>query len=316
MCGQGETDSLSLMSQLILAGRKFDTKTTVWIAIMHLGCLAAPFTFTWPAFWTFVALYWITGGLGVDMCFHRLLTHRSYKVPKWLEYTLTIFGCLSAQRSPIFWVARHRLHHAEADKPNDPHTPRQGFLWAHMIWAMMDLRVGDENQFFKRYAPDLAADKGHRFIQKTHEFWPMLVAGLLLIAGGLPFLVWGLFVRTTAVYHGTWLVNSVCHKWGYRNYDSNDDSTNNGIVAVFSFGAGWHNNHHAYQTLAHHGNHRWWEFDPNFWVIQFLGLTGLATDIRVKRPGILPRSRGTGAISPDAVPAVEISEEPVPALTK
>jgi fatty-acid desaturase len=286
--------------------KKYDVKTTVWLVIMHAGCLLAPFTFTWPAFAVFVVLYWITGGLGVDLCFHRLLTHRSFKVPKWLEYTLTIFACISAQRSPIYWVARHRLHHAEADKDKDPHSPRHGFWWAHMGWVIRDLRVEDENEFYKKYAPDLASDAGHRWIQKTHEIWPVLTGVLLLIAGGIPFLVWGMFVRTTAVYHGTWLVNSAAHKWGYRNYDCNDDSTNNWLVAIFSFGAGWHNNHHAYQTLAHHGNHRWWELDPNYWVIQFLGLTGLATEIRVKRPGILPRSRGA------AVPS-EPPAEPVPA---
>lgn len=264
--------------------RKFDTKTTVWLVFIHIGCLFAPFTFTWPAFWVAAFLFWISGGIGIDLCFHRLLTHRSFKVPKWLEYGLTICGCLSAQRSPIYWVARHRLHHAEADKDLDPHSPRHGFWWAHMIWPMMDLRVADENEFYKNYAPDLARDPGHRWIQKTHELWPVLAAALLFAVGGWPFLVWGFFVRSAMVYHTTWIVNSGCHLWGYRNYKINDDSTNNWVVALLTFGAGWHNNHHAHQAVANHGHHRWWEIDANYLTIKTLEFFGLASNIRVKTP--------------------------------
>lgn len=263
--------------------RSFDKRTTVWIIAMHVGCLAAPFTFTWPAFWTCVALYWVTGGLGVCLCLHRLLTHRSFKVPKPLEYALTIIACLSAQRSPIFWVARHRLHHAKSDTPEDPHSPKYGFWTSHMIWPMLEPRPENENEYYKTYAPDLAADPGHRFIQKTHEIYPLILAAALFLIGGLPFLIWGFFVRTTAVYHGTWLVNSAAHVWGYRNYETADNSRNNWWVAIGSFGEGWHNNHHAYQSMARHG-HRWWEYDMTYYTILLLKLFGIATEVRDTLP--------------------------------
>lgn len=266
-----------------ITAKKFEPKTTTWIILMHLGCLAAPFTFTWPAFWVCVALYWVTGGLGICLCFHRLLTHRSYRVPKALEYVLTVLGCMSAQRSPIFWVARHRLHHAKSDTIEDVHSPKYGFWHAHMLWAMLEPRPEDENEFYRTYAPDLASDPGHRFIQKTHEFWPLLLAVVLFAAGGLPFLVWGVFVRTTAVYHGTWLVNSAAHVWGYRNYKTSDNSRNNWWVALLTFGEGWHNNHHAYQAMARHG-HRWWEIDTTYYVIRMLRFLGIARDVRDTLP--------------------------------
>jgi len=262
-----------------IAFKDLDQKTTQWIILMHLGCLLAPFTFTWNALWVSVALYWITGGLGICICFHRLLTHRSFKTPKPVEYFLTILGCLTAQRSPVYWVARHRQHHAASDTDEDPHSPVHGFWWSHMLWPMADKRVDDENKFYEKYAPDLANDPGHRWIQKTHEVWPLLLAAGLFLVGGLPFLVWGLFVRTTAVYHGTWLVNSAGHRWGYTSFNTEDFSKNNWWVAIVSFGEGWHNNHHAYQTWARHG-HKWWEIDFSFYTIQLMGLLGLASEIR------------------------------------
>ncbi len=268
----------------------FDPKTTIWLIFTHLGCLLAPFYFTWNAFWVFILLYCITGGLGICVCFHRLLSHRSFKTPKWIEYLLTILGCLTAQRSPIFWVATHRRHHAASDEEDDPHSPRHGFFWSHMVWCMMDKRVPDENEAFKKYAPDLANDAGHRWIQKTHEHWPVLAAAALFIAGGMPFLVWGFFVRTVAVYHGTWIVNSGGHLLGYQNYKTGEDSKNNGLFALVSFGDGWHNNHHAYPSWAKHGHHRSWEFDPSFYFIKTLEFLGLAYDVR---SGSIPKSKQT-----------------------
>lgn len=263
-----------------LTFQDFDFKTTSWLIFTHLGCLLAPFYFTWQAFWVFAALYFLTGGLGICVGFHRLLTHRSFKTPKPVEYFLTILGCLTAQRSPIFWVSTHRRHHAASDEDNDPHSPKHGFFWSHMLWCTLEKRPSDENEAFKRYAPDLANDPGHRWIQKTHEHWPVLAAVLLFAAGGMPFLVWGFFVRTVAVYHATWLVNSAGHVFGYQNYNTGEDSKNNWLLALLAFGDGWHNNHHAYQAWAKHGNHRWWEFDMSYGVIKTLEFFRLAYDIR------------------------------------
>ena len=276
----------------------FDAKTSIWLILVHLGCLLAPFYFTWPAFWVCVALYLITGALGITVGFHRLLTHRSFKTPKAVEYALTIIGCLTAQRSPIFWVATHRQHHAASDEDDDPHSPRHGLIWAHFLWCMVAKRPQDENEFFKKYAPDLASDPGHRWIQKTHEQWPVLLAAALFLIGGMPFLVWGFFVRTAAVYHATWLVNSAGHLLGYQNYNTGEDSKNSGLLALLTFGDGWHNNHHAYQTWANHGHHRWWEFDPSFYVIKTLEFFGLASDLRGRTP---PKKQQPSVPSPEPV---------------
>jgi len=245
----------------------------------------APFTFTWPAFFVCLGLLGFVSGLGVSLCYHRLLSHRCFKVWKPLEYFLTMLGCCAGQRTPIYWVARHRKHHAFADREGDPHTPLDGFIWSHMIWPMADLRVKDENEFYGDIVPELANDPGHRFLQKTYEFWPLLIGATLFLTGGLSFLVWGFFVRHVLVYHLTWMVNSIGHVWGYTNYQTPDNSRNNFWMWLFTFGDGFHNNHHAYPSVAKHGHH-WWEFDISYCIIRFLGFVGLATDIRSQIPSV------------------------------
>ena len=276
------------------------------IALIHLGALAAPFTFTWPAFWVFFGLQAITA-LGITVCFHRLLAHRSFHVPKWLEYVLTVCGTLALQGGPIKWVATHRVHHAFSDRPQDPHSPTRGFWWAHMLWLFAYDEVLDHPTKHWRYAPELARDPVHQFLNKTHVLYSVILGILLYVWGGLPFLVWGLFVRTAFVYHGTWLVNSAAHLWGYKTFDTNEGSTNNWWVALLSFGEGWHNNHHAYLHSAAHGL-RWWEIDITYLVIRALGWAGLATRIRLPQgnPAKLP------SVSPLTTRRFQI---PVPSLS-
>ena len=267
--------------------------TTKWdivvgIAIIHLGALAAPWFFSWKAFWMFVALQAVTG-LGITIAFHRLLTHRSFKTPKWLEYILTLCGSLAMQGGPIKWVATHRVHHAYSDRPQDPHSPTRGFLWAHVLWLFAYDEVLDHPVKQLRYASDLANDPVHRFIERTNVLQTFVLGGFLFAWGGWPAVIWGVFARTVFVYHGTWLVNSAAHIWGYQSYQTNEGSRNNWWVALVSYGEGWHNNHHAYPSSAAHGL-RWWEFDITYLTIRFLWLLGLATDIRLPRgnPAQLP----------------------------
>ena len=276
------------------------------IAIIHLGALAAPFTFTWPAFWVFFWLQALTA-MGITLCFHRLLAHRSFQVPKWLEYALTVCGSLALQGGPIKWVATHRVHHAFSDRPQDPHSPTRGFWWAHMLWLFAYDEVLDHPTKYWRYCPELARDPVHQFLNKTHVLYTFILGAVLYAWGGLPFLVWGLFVRTAFVYHGTWLVNSAAHLWGYKTFDTNEGSTNNWWVALLSFGEGWHNNHHAYLHSAAHGL-RWWEVDLTYLAIRALSWLGLATHIRMPQgnPAKLP------AFRPLKTPRLSI---PVPSLS-
>ena len=261
----------------------------IGIAVIHAGVLLAPFTFTWSAFWVFFWLQGITGLLGVTLCYHRLLAHRSFEVPKWLEYLLTLCGSLALQGGPIKWVATHRVHHAFSDRPQDPHSPTRGFWWAHMLWLFAYDEILDHPTKSWRYAPELARDPVHQFLNKTHVFHTFILGALLYAWGGLPFLVWGIFVRTAFVYHCTWLVNSAAHLWGYKSFDTNEGSTNNWWVALLSYGEGWHNNHHAYLHSAAHGL-RWWEFDVTYLHIRILALLKLASRIRLPRgnPAKLP----------------------------
>jgi stearoyl-CoA desaturase (delta-9 desaturase) len=263
-----------------------DWKVILGIASMHLGAILAPFHFTWTALVVFALFTWISGGIGITLGFHRLLTHRSFAAPKWLEYFLTICGCLSWQGGPIQWVGTHRLHHAHSDEELDPHTPKHGFTWSHVFWCM---HRDNTHRPPRQAAKDMLRDPVHVLIDRW--FWvfqfaliPVLYFGGELAAkagvsaSGLSWLAWGLFLRTVVVYHGTWFVNSAAHTWGYRNFQTTDLSTNVWWVALLSFGEGWHNNHHAFQRSAAHGL-RWWEFDLTYQTIRLLGKLGLAWDI-------------------------------------
>jgi len=272
--------------------KDLDWPVVIFIALTHVGCAFAfmPQFFTWSGLLVAAVLTWMTAGLGITLCYHRLLTHRSFKTPKWFEYFLTLLGCLTWQGGPIQWVGVHRIHHHHSDEEEDPHTPRHGFSWAHMFWCM---HKHPEGQNAQDAARDLARDPVFRVMEKFFWLPQFILAGVLfgvghaLVDNGLSWVFWGLFVRTVVVYHGTWFVNSASHTWGYRNYATTDNSTNLWWVAMLSFGEGWHNNHHAYQRSAAHGL-RWFEIDPTYWMIRALSCVGLASEIILPKPDQMP----------------------------
>jgi stearoyl-CoA desaturase (delta-9 desaturase) len=286
---------------------KFKWDIAAGIAVIHIGALFAPFHFTWGAFGVFIALQFLTGLFGITLCYHRLLTHRSFHVPKWLEYALTVCGVLALQGGPIKWVATHRVHHAFSDRPQDPHSPNRGFWWAHMLWLFAYDEVLDHPTKFQRYAPELARDKVQIFLEKANVWLTVLLGVVLFAIGSWPWLLWGVFARTAFVYHGTWLVNSAGHLWGYQTFDTNEGSRNNWWVAIFSYGEGWHNNHHAYLHSAAHGL-RWWEFDITYCMIRVLAAFKLATRIRLPQgnPAKLPASQ-PATVRPIRVPVPTLS---------
>lgn len=275
-------------------GRTFRPSRILWsnfvgIGIMHLGCILAPFYFSWSAVGVAAVLWWMAGGLGVCLCYHRLLTHRSFRTPKVVEYFLTILGTLNWQGGPIRWVGGHRLHHKHSDTDDDPHTPHHGFNWSHVLWTMTKDPPGHEPSAAAR---DLQRDPVHVIIDRFHFVWQIFLAIGLFFAGkavggtnvGIAWVVWGCCVRTVFTYHATWFVNSAAHTWGYRSHDTTDDSRNNWWVAILSFGEGWHNNHHAHQRAAAHGR-RWWELDLTYLTIRAMWLLGLASEIVPAGPG-------------------------------
>ncbi len=252
--------------------------TAGFMLMFHLGAIAALFFFTWKAFFVAIFLWWMVGCLGIGMCYHRLLTHRGYHTPKWVEYFMTVCSTLALEGGPIFWVATHRIHHQHSDKEGDPHSPVDGTWWAHMGWILMGKSMHHDTTTLARYVPDLAKDKFHVWITKYHYVPIIALAAILFAIGGWPFLLWGIFARTVVGLHATWLVNSVTHMWGSRRFKTHDLSTNNLVVALLTWGEGWHNNHHAHPTSARHGL-RWYEVDVNWYGIWTLEKLGLAKKI-------------------------------------
>jgi fatty-acid desaturase len=263
--------------------------TASFMMLFHVGAIAALFFFTWKAFLVAVVLWWMATSLGIGMCYHRLLTHRGYKIPKWLEYTLTIFATLALEGGPIFWVATHRIHHKYSDHEGDPHSPIDGKWWAHMGWILMGKSMHHDTSTLARYVPDLAKDKFHVWITKYH-YVPMIVVGVALLAiGGWKFVLWGIFFRTVMGLHFTWLVNSATHSWGTRRFETRDLSTNSWWVAILSWGEGWHNNHHAHPVSARHGL-KWYEIDANWYGILLLKKLGLAKQIHTTKLETIQRA--------------------------
>ncbi|MFZ5828901.1 MAG: acyl-CoA desaturase [Planctomycetota bacterium] len=255
----------------------------LWIAAIHLGALAAPFCFTWVGLASVFVLGWITGGLGICLGYHRLLAHSSFHTYPWMRRLFATLGTLAGEGPPITWVSVHRKHHQFSDKEGDPHSPRDGAWWSHMFWLFPRPNDEEFRHTRDRYAKDLQKDPYMRFLDGSFLFWHIGLGLVLLAAGwwiwdlrtGISLVVYGMFVRLVYVLHITWLVNSASHMWGYRNYETRDDSRNLWWVGLLAYGEGWHNNHHAFPGRARHG-HRWWEFDITYLTIRLLKYTGLA----------------------------------------
>ncbi|MBZ5646108.1 MAG: fatty acid desaturase [Acidobacteriia bacterium] len=260
----------------------FSPITTFFMVAFHVGAIAAFFFFSWKAVAVAAVLWLISGSFGIGMGYHRLLTHRGFKTPKWLEYVLTVFGAMALEGGPVYWVAVHRMHHQNTDKEGDPHSPNDGGFWAHMGWILTGRVIHNNNSSLLPYVPDLRKDKFHLWISKWHWI-PITVLGLVLLAaGGWPYLMWGIFFRTTLGLHITWLVNSATHMWGSQRFLTGDTSTNSFWVAILTFGEGWHNNHHAHPQSARHGL-AWYEIDFNWYFISTLRRLGLAWDVKLPK---------------------------------
>ena len=299
---------LEMLRSARSADDRMNWTTTIFMALFHLGAVAAIFFFTWKALAVAVFLWWVTGSVGIGMGYHRLLTHRGYKTPKWVEYFLTVCATLTLEGGPIFWVATHRIHHQHTDVDGDPHSPRDGKWWSHMGWILSGKSMHHDTQTLARYVPDLAKDKFHIWITKYHYVPIIVLAVVLLAIGGLPFLMWGIFVRTVVGLHATWMVNSITHIWGSRRFATHDLSTNNWWVAILTFGEGWHNNHHAHPVSARHGI-AWYEVDFNWYGIWMLKKLRLARHVyRVKlahlpaTPPLIKASSAELSLAPTAVP--------------
>ena len=245
---------------------------------LHLAALLAllPANFSWSAVGVAVFLHWLTIGLGISLGFHRLATHRSFKVPLGLEYFFILCGTLAGQGGVLGWVGYHRMHHLHSDRAADPHDSTQGFWWSHISWLMHTVPAKSE---LPRLTKDCANDPFYQFCHHHYLALQVVLAVVLYALGGMPFVVWGIFARLFIGFHSTCLVNSACHMVGYRSHKVNDRSTNCWWVALLTFGEGWHNNHHAAQASPRYG-WRWWEVDVVWLTIRLLASVGLATQLK------------------------------------
>lgn len=279
---------------------KFQKYAMLAITIIPLLGVAAAIALLWGQAVSALDLglligFYVVTGLGVTVGYHRLLTHKSFKAHPWVRVALAVAGSLSLQGAVIDWVATHRRHHAYPDEFGDPHSPHleasegvrgvlRGLAHAHLGWMFKpDMTVAET------WAPDLLDEEPiarihrafPRFILATFVL-PTVLGGLLSwsLAGAVTGLIWGGLVRVFLLHHVTWSINSICHFFGSRPFETRDESRNNPVMALLAFGEGWHNGHHAFPASARHGL-RWWEFDASWMVIRLLQGFGLAGDVKL-----------------------------------
>lgn len=256
---------------------------------MHVACLAviwvgwSPIAVAMALFLYLLRMFAITG------FYHRYFSHRSFKTSRTVQFVFALIGAASAQRGPAWWAAHHRHHHATAEREDDPHSPvHHGLWWSHTGWFLSrehfpvrESRVRDWQSY-----PEL------RFLDRYDIILPAVLAlGLYLLGAGLEawapqlgtsggqMLVWGFFISTVVLYHGTFTINSLAHRWGTRRYDTPDNSRNNFLLAMLTLGEGWHNNHHHYPASVRQGFY-WWEIDITYYLLRGMSAIGLIWDLK------------------------------------
>jgi len=272
----------------------------VTVPLAALG-VAIALLWGWAFQWQYLVIMagmYLISGFGITIGYHRLFTHKSFRTSRPVSAALAIMGAMAAEGSLMQWVSAHRLHHQHSDQHGDPHSPHlhgnsffaalNGMWHAHIGWALKK-RI-DENT--GRNTRDLRKDPVLRFVDRFFPLWvglglliPAVLGGLMTMSwiGVLLGFLWGGLVRVFLVHHVTWSVNSVCHIWGARPFESKDHSRNNVIFGILALGEGWHNNHHAFPSSARHGL-SWWQFDASYVVIRAMKMVGLASDLRVPKP--------------------------------
>lgn len=263
----------------------------------HLACLLVIYTgVSTTAAVTALVLYCVRA-LGVTAGYHRYFAHRSFRTGRIFQFILAFLGSLSVQGGVLWWVSHHRDHHKYTETNKDIHSPSRHGMWrAHMGWMMHEdcLRTSQAN------VKDLARYPELKWLQRNYGLLIVGQAAALFLAGwllgrfypqlgttGLQMLVWGFFVSTVLLWHSTFMVNSVCHRWGTRPYDAGDDSTNNVIVGILTMGEGWHNNHHKFAYSARHGL-RWYQIDATWYVLRILAWLGVVSDLKLPRKAGAP----------------------------
>ncbi len=280
-----------------------DSRRVDWIRIipfigLHLACLGVFVVgVSTAAFAVFLASYFLRM-FAITAFYHRYFSHRTFRTSRPVQFLFALIGASATQRGPLWWAAHHRHHHKHADTDDDVHAPRHGFWWSHMGWFLC-------RENFKTRAeqiPDLIVYPELRWLDRYDLIVPLIYALLLFLLGaglnrwapgletsGWQILVWGYFVSTVALIHVTLTINSLAHVWGSRRYATRDDSRNNFILALFTLGEGWHNNHHHFPGSARQGFY-WWEVDASYYLLKMMSWVGLVHGLKLV-PGRIREAR-------------------------
>lgn len=257
----------------VWAQQRWISRTLYWgihaacVLVFVVGVSTGDLVLLAATFWA--RLFGITGG------YHRYFSHKTYKTSRVFQFVLAWLGASSVQKGPLWWAANHRLHHRKSDQPGDPHSPNDGFWYSHTGWIFdgrWDVTRVDLIEDFNQY-PEL------RWLNRWHIVPPVVLALLCLWIGGWSGGVWGFLVSTTLLWHSTYTINSLAHRMGRRRYPTHDDSRNSLLLALLTWGEGWHNNHHFFQGSTRQGFF-WWEIDITYYVLRSLQAVGLVWDMR------------------------------------
>jgi stearoyl-CoA desaturase (delta-9 desaturase) len=264
------------MAVLVLKRKRYDLGSMIPFLVLHASVLlvvTVPFSLgmiAWLAGSYFLRMFGVTGG------YHRYFSHRSYKLNRFWQFCLAFLAQTSGQKGALWWAAHHRDHHLYSDRKEDLHSPvHEGFWWSHLGWILSD----EYNDYEPKRIADLVRYPELRWLNTYHLVPAIIYAVAVFLLGGFPAFVWGFLVATVALYHGTFLINSLTHIWGTRRFATPDESRNNFILAIVTMGEGWHNNHHHYMSSVRQGI-RWWEVDATYYVLKMLSWLGVARDLR------------------------------------
>ena len=264
--------------------------SAVPFVLVHLACFAAIWSgVTWQAVTICIALYWLRI-FAIGAGYHRLFSHRAFSTSRVFQFVLAFLAQSTAQKSVIWWASKHRHHHLYSDTEDDAHSPRHtGFIYSHLGWIFA--RKHDKADFDK--VADLMRYPELMLLHRFELLPPLILAALCFLVAGWPGLVVGFFWSTVLVYHATFCINSLAHVRGTARYVTGDDSRNNWLLAVFTMGEGWHNNHHAFQSSVRQG-FKWWEFDPTYYILVALSWIGLVWNLRTPPEQVLRNEQKLG----------------------
>jgi len=254
---------------------------------VHVACLAAFLTgVSWNAVLLCISLY-VIRMFGITAGFHRYFSHRTYHTSRFFQLLLALVGCSALQKGPLWWASHHRRHHQHSDQEEDVHSPeRMGFWWSQLGWILCRKYEKTDYSIIKDFAkyPELC------WLNRVHVLPGMILAVGCFLFASWQGLVWGFFISTVLLYHGTFVINSLCHMFGRRRYQTTDTSRNSLILAIVTLGEGWHNNHHYYATSANQGFF-WWELDISYYTLRLLSLCHLVWDLKNPPQHILDAAR-------------------------